>query len=101
MSQITKGAVIILIGPKHTGKTSVGRVLAALLGGRFTDLDAYVEVLSGKSPRSLYKEGAEVFRGVEAEALGVLLGGGGDDKAAAVIAAGGGGLLITGTRWRC
>ncbi|GHV87780.1 hypothetical protein AGMMS50267_01400 [Spirochaetia bacterium] len=95
MSHLAESPVIILVGPKHAGKTSVGRVLAALLGGRFTDLDEYVELLSGKSPRSLYKEGAEVFRRVEAEALGALLGLITDqmpngDKVPAVIAAGGG-----------
>ncbi|GHT80080.1 shikimate kinase [Spirochaetia bacterium] len=98
MSHLTESPVIILVGPKHAGKTSVGRALAALLGVSFTDLDECVETLSGKSPRSLYKEGADVFRRFEAEALGVLLDGAdrnddgvsADRKSGLVIAAGGG-----------
>jgi shikimate kinase len=82
--------VIVLIGPKHTGKTSVGRVLAERLGRPFVDLDDCIRERSGKSPRELYIEGPEVFRAAEAEALKVLVRDQGEATASAVIAAGGG-----------
>jgi shikimate kinase len=80
--------VIIIAGPKHSGKTSAGKALARLLGGaaggtagtggaeqappdtvRFIDLDELVEDRTGKSPRLLYREGPDVFRKAEAAAL--------------------------------
>jgi shikimate kinase len=74
MGSMTKRAIIVLTGPKHAGKTSVGKALAALLGGNCTDLDEFIEQREGKSPRTLYKEGPEVFRKAEAEALEALIG---------------------------
>jgi shikimate kinase len=68
-------AAVILIGPKHSGKTSVGRLLAPLLGGDFIDLDEYIERRTGKSVRALYRESPENFRRAEAEALSALLDG--------------------------
>ncbi|GHV28678.1 shikimate kinase [Spirochaetia bacterium] len=65
--------IILLTGPKHSGKTSVGRILAVLLGAGFINLDELIERQTGKSPRSLYKEGAEVFRLAETQALASLL----------------------------
>jgi shikimate kinase len=64
---------ILLAGPKHAGKTSAGRALAALVSGVFIDLDEYIEAQTGKSPRTLYREGPAVFRKAEAEALEHLL----------------------------
>jgi shikimate kinase len=87
--------VIIIVGPKHSGKTCAGKALARLWeedgapapeGGKaagpedkkpaaavFVDLDQLVEERNGKSPRLLYREGPEVFRRAEAEALRALL----------------------------
>ncbi|MDR1098974.1 MAG: shikimate kinase [Treponema sp.] len=92
---------ILLTGPKHAGKTSAGRALAALVSGVFIDLDEYIEAQTGKSPRTLYREGPGVFRKAEAEALEHLLAppehrppenaaGGRDGKTPRIIAAGGG-----------
>jgi shikimate kinase len=74
------------VGPKHSGKTSAGAALAELLGVPFCDLDAFVERLTGKSPRALYREGEAVFRAAEAGALCSALAG----QAGPVVAAGGG-----------
>jgi shikimate kinase len=89
--------IILLTGPKHSGKTSVGRVLAALLlegnflpGGDFIDLDELIEQQTGKSPRTLYKEGPEVFRLAETRALASLLPEIAPNAGAKVVAAGGG-----------
>ena len=86
--------LIILNGPKHSGKTTAGRALAEQCAGAFIDLDELVEKRTGKSPRTLFKEGPEVFQKAEAEALQSLL----DSEAQAgrakgkfrVVAAGGG-----------
>jgi shikimate kinase len=64
--------LIVLVGPKHSGKTSAGKDLALLLSGSFVDLDDYITQRSGKSPRALYIEGPEVFKKAEAGALAVL-----------------------------
>ncbi|MDR0386646.1 MAG: shikimate kinase [Treponema sp.] len=79
--------IILITGPKHSGKTSAGRALAALMKASFTDLDELIEEREGKSPRELYREGAGVFRGAEAAALQSLLPAG---KTCIVLAAGGG-----------
>jgi shikimate kinase len=79
--------MILLTGPKHAGKTSVGRALAALTGSRFTDLDEFIIERTGKSPRDLYREGG--FRQAEAEAFGVLLENAGKGDTL-IVAAGGG-----------
>jgi len=96
--------IICLTGPKHCGKSSAALALKKLYGFDFFDLDSEIESFSGKSPRSLYKEGAEVFREAEAGALSRLLDGLSKDfaddsaayageaskRAGAVIASGGG-----------
>jgi shikimate kinase len=85
---------VVLIGPKHAGKTSAGKALASLCGGKFTDLDECVETRTGKSARALYREGPGIFRRAEAEALAALLAenapGTARPPAPHVIAAGGG-----------
>jgi shikimate kinase len=78
--------VIIITGPKHSGKTSAGLALIKLLSGTgnfrqaadsaepcFADLDELIEQRTGKSPRTLYKEGREIFQKAEAEALAFLV----------------------------
>jgi shikimate kinase len=81
---------LLLIGPKHSGKTSAGRMLAVLSGAVFIDLDERIERRTGKSSRSLYREGPEVFRAAEAETLRELLEEPGEKGPFRVIATGGG-----------
>jgi shikimate kinase len=83
-----KSQIILLTGPKHSGKTEAGRALAASGGRTFVDVDELVEKRTGKTPRTLFKEGPEVFRKAEAEALAEILQAGG-----ATVAAAGGGLI--------
>ncbi|GHV81091.1 hypothetical protein AGMMS49944_28820 [Spirochaetia bacterium] len=73
MKDSTIPGILILTGPKHSGKTSAGRGLANLLGAGFTDLDDLIERQTGKSPRTLYKEGPDVFRLAETRALASIL----------------------------
>jgi shikimate kinase len=75
----------VLLGPKHSGKTAVGRELAALLEMPFFDTDELIEAETGKSVRALYTAGQNVFRRHEAAALFALL-----NKQYGVIATGGG-----------
>ncbi|MDR1025729.1 MAG: shikimate kinase [Treponema sp.] len=112
--------LILITGPKHSGKTCAGKALARFWEGRakgplrgtavFVDLDELVESRTGKSPRLLYREGPDRFRKAEAEALRSLLedsppgtdgtgkdevgkdGAGKDGAGGIVIAAAGGGL---------
>ena len=51
------GANLILTGMKHTGKSTVGQLLATALGRPFLDVDTVIGSLSGKTPRELYDEG--------------------------------------------
>jgi shikimate kinase len=96
MDVLANNTTIILVGPKHAGKTSAGKALAAILGGNFTDLDEQIELRTGKSVRALYKEGPGVFRQAEADALASLIGGASSVPNAARIIAAGGGLADNG-----
>ncbi|MCA1948996.1 MAG: shikimate kinase [Treponema sp.] len=69
--KIFKG--IILVGPKHSGKTSTGKALANLLSGTFIDLDDEIALHSGQTPRALYRQSAELFRATELEATRKLV----------------------------
>jgi shikimate kinase len=91
MNDSSLPGIILITGPKHSGKTSAGRALANLLpGGGFTDLDELIERQTGKSPRTLYKEGPDVFRLAETRALASILHEFGPKAATMVVAAGGG-----------
>jgi shikimate kinase len=84
--------IIFLVGPKHSGKTTAGRVLAPLLSGEFTDLDESIETQTGTSPRELYRKGVQIFNDAECNALDSLLACSHKEGRASVrvIAAGGG-----------
>ena len=82
--------IIILVGPKHSGKTAAGRALASILGCEFTDLDDLVTERCGKTPRALYAEGPLVFREAEAAALAAFIREKADHVPVRVMAAGGG-----------
>ena len=79
---------VFVYGPPGSGKSTIGRELAALLELPFVDLDADIADASGRSIAELMAEGEEGFRDLESAAL---------DRAAArqasVIALGGGALL--------
>ncbi|GHU08910.1 shikimate kinase [Spirochaetia bacterium] len=60
---------IVLMGPKHSGKSTVGKLAAQMLFCPFFDLDTMIEQRSGNSPRELFLKGPEIFRLAEAETL--------------------------------
>jgi len=77
---------VALIGFMGSGKTTVGRLLAARLGYAFLDLDEWIARRAGKSVRRIFQtEGEESFRELEAAALQEL-----SSRRRVVIAAGGG-----------
>jgi len=83
---------IALIGYRATGKSTVGRILAERLDRPFADADREVEVLSGRSIRSIFEQDGEpAFREVESQVLATLadrLSEGG------IVATGGGAILL-------
>jgi len=81
---------ILIVGPKHSGKTQSSRALQKATGWETVDLDELVEKQTGKSPRELYKEGPEIFRKAEARALAGLINIYKEGKHSLIVAAGGG-----------
>lgn len=80
--------VVVLVGLMGSGKSSVGRRLAAGLSVDFFDTDEIVAKSTGRTVRELFAEGEEVFRRHERAALLEAL-----ERAAAssgVVATGGG-----------
>lgn len=81
--------LILLVGPRGSGKTTVGRALADRLGWAFADADEYVEAAAGETIADIFAaEGEAGFRDREAAALAELCG-----RTDAVVATGGGAVL--------
>jgi shikimate kinase/3-dehydroquinate synthase len=84
----------VLVGFMGAGKTTVGQVLAPLLGWDFCDMDALVERRTGLSIARLFAErGEAAFREQERRAAEVVTG---LDRT--VVAAGGGAFAFEATR---
>ncbi|MDD5757487.1 MAG: shikimate kinase [Desulfobulbaceae bacterium] len=80
---------IILIGYRATGKTSVGKCLAAALGIPFFDMDRELEKRCGQSIAELVaSQGWPYFRALEKELLVEIIG-----KNDQVVSTGGGAIL--------
>jgi len=83
------GRNVVLVGMRATGKTELGRRLAARLGRPFIDTDALVESIAGTPVDALLDERGEgALRAVEREALA-----GAARARGAVVATGGGAVL--------
>ena len=80
--------IILVTGPKHSGKSLCAKALGENLGVRFIDLDDLVLEQSGKTPRELFIMGPEIFQKAEARALASLI-----QNADSLIVAAGGGLI--------
>ena len=76
---------LLLIGPRASGKSTLGRALAASLGRRFLDADEELERRSGRTIASWLPEDAASFRAAESDLLVELL-----DTLDVVVALGGG-----------
>ncbi len=91
-----EGRNIYLVGPMGSGKTAVGRRLAALLDKRFLDSDTEIEKRTGVDIRYIFeKEGEARFREREREVIAELTG-----LEDVVVATGGGAILDPANRER-
>jgi len=80
---------IVLIGYRCTGKTAVGKLIAARLGLPFYDTDELIQVQSGKTVREIVDEGGwDAFRAAEKAIIKQL-----PTLRDGVIAAGGGAIM--------
>jgi shikimate kinase len=81
----------VLVGLMGSGKTTVGKKLAKLIGRRFVDADVELEARSGRSVADWFAvDGEDAFRRAEADLLADLLAG--DDP---LVIGAGGGLVVT------
>ncbi|MBK7536344.1 MAG: 3-dehydroquinate synthase [Myxococcales bacterium] len=81
---------LFLIGFPASGKTTVGRRLAARLSRRFIDLDDVIEEETGETPAALVGRSEPRFRKIEAAALRHILDEAGRFPEGIVVATGGG-----------
>ena len=79
---------VIVTGFMGTGKTTVGRIVAARLGYEFVDTDQIIEADHGPIPDLFAEQGEERFRELEREVVVELA-----DRRGLVIATGGGLML--------
>lgn len=78
---------LVLVGMMGSGKTTVGRRVAARLGRPFLDSDELVEAATGRTVREIFEsDGEPAFRAFERDALHASLA---SDEPAVVAAAGG------------
>ena len=62
--------IIYIIGFMGSGKSTMGKRLAALMGWQFLDLDEKIEEIAGKTIARIFSEdGEEEFRKIESETL--------------------------------
>lgn len=84
----------ILIGPPGAGKSTVGPLLAALLGVVFLDTDIVIEEATGKPVSDIFvSDGEAAFRALERTVVAESLA-----EQDGVVAIGGGAVLDPGTR---
>jgi shikimate kinase len=89
------GGHLVLVGLSGTGKTSVGRRIAALLSRPFVDADEEIEERTGRTVRGIFAaDGETAFREFEAYVMADLLAA----PESTVIAAGGGAVVTESTR---
>jgi shikimate kinase len=83
--------MVCLTGFMGSGKSTVGRMLAAQLAWHFADLDAEIEQESGLSISQIFaQKGEPVFRDIEYECLARVLGSAASRNTRLVLALGGG-----------
>ena len=82
---------IALMGIKHCGKSTQGKIIAKKMGASFYDTDDVIAEQTGKSPRQIYTEsGEEGFKTAEKNACKFVAEKISSSQAPAVIATGGG-----------
>src|SRR5215213_4529747 len=92
---------VVLVGLPGTGKTEVGRRLAARLGAAFVDTDATVEAEAGSTIADVFaREGEAGFRERDRAAVAALGAASRGAGIGRVIATGGGTVIDPRNRWR-
>jgi len=87
-------SLVFLVGFMGSGKTTVGRALAAVMGWRFADLDQLIEAREGRSIREIFETRGEAeFRRIEHEAIAACR-----EMSETVIALGGGAFIADANR---
>ncbi len=93
---MTTRPVAVLIGPPGAGKSTVGPLLAALLGAEFTETDRMVEEAAGKPVSDIFvSDGEPAFRDLERAAVARALA-----QHSGILALGGGAVMDPLTRER-
>ena len=88
--------ILVVVGPPGAGKTTVGALIADLLGVGFRDNDADIEAQAGKAISEIFiDDGEAAFRAVEAAAVERVL-----REFSGVVSLGGGAVLDSRTRER-
>ena len=86
----------MLIGPPGAGKSTVGPLLATLLGAEFAETDSLVEEAAGKPVADIFiSDGEPAFRAMERTAVAQAL-----DTRPGIVALGGGAVMDPRTRQR-
>lgn len=91
---MTRGPLVVLVGPMGSGKSTVGTLLAERLGAVYRDTDADIVATEGREISDIFVEdGEEHFRALERAAVAEALA-----EHEGVLALGGGAVLDAGTR---
>ena len=94
LRQRLEGLNLYLVGMMGSGKSSVGRPLAAALGYRFLDADSSVEQVAGRSIAEIFaSEGESGFRELESAVLNQIA------SWHSLVVATGGGAVTRKTNW--
>lgn len=90
------GEGLALVGYRGSGKSTVGRLIASQLGGRFADADQELEAALGRRISTIFSEdGEDAFREAEEAQIKRLA-----DEPALILATGGGAVLRASNRDR-
>ena len=83
---------MVLVGLMGSGKTTVGKKVAKLVGQRFVDADVELEARTGRTVAEWFADGEDAFRAAEAELLAALLA-----EPEGLVVGAGGGVVVTAT----
>ncbi|MEU9378035.1 shikimate kinase [Streptomyces sp. NPDC048255] len=91
---MTRGPLVVLVGPMGSGKSTVGSLLAERLGVPYRDTDADIVAAQGREISDIFvDEGEPYFRELERQAVAAAVAG-----HSGVLSLGGGAVLDEGTR---